>query len=97
MSKAIAREHNTIQKFQSVVLDLSDVPLIDTTISLAIENTIRDAVESQRSVFVVKPLAQAKTSLERLGVFELIPGAQLCETRTEALRKAIGEHEPFTA
>ena len=91
MSKAIAREHNTIQQYQSIVLDLSDVPLIDTTISLAIENTIRDAVESQRRVFVVKPLAQVKTTLERLGVFELIPGAQLCESRSEALQKAVNE------
>ena len=93
VSKAIARQHNTIQQYQSVVLDLSDVPLIDTTISLTIENTIRDAVNAQRHVFVVKPRAQVKMSLERLGVFELIPGTQLCETRAEALRKAIKELE----
>ena len=89
VSKAITREHNTIQQYQSIVLDLSDVPLIDTTISLAIENTIRDAVDSLRYVFVIKPKDQAKMSLERLGVFELIPGTQLCDTRTEALSKAI--------
>ena len=91
MSKAISREHTTIQQYQSVVLDLSDVPLIDTTITLAIENMIRDAVESQRHVFVVKPRAQVKSTLDRLGVFELIPGAQLCDTRTEALEKAVQE------
>ena len=91
MSKAIAREHNTIQQYQSVVLDLSDVPLIDTTITLAIENMIRDAVESQRHVFVVKPRTQVKNTLDRLGIFELIPGAQLCDTRTEALEKAVTE------
>ena len=91
VSQAIDRQHNNIQQYQSVVLDLSDVPLIDTTISLTIENTIRDAVNSMRRVFIVKPRDQAKKSLERLGVFELIPGTQLCEDRTEALRKAITE------
>ncbi|MGH1486536.1 MAG: bicarbonate transporter BicA [Cellvibrionaceae bacterium] len=89
VSKAIAREHETIQRYKSIIMDLSDVPLIDTTISLAIENTVRDAVDSGKQVFVIKPLAQAKKSLQRLGVFELIPGAQLCNTKLEALNKAI--------
>ena len=90
VSQAIDRQHNNIQQYQSVVLDLSDVPLIDTTVSLTIENTIRDAVK-ERHVFIVKPRDQAQKSLERLGVFESISGAQLCETRAEALRKAIAE------
>ena len=93
VSKAIAREHNNIQQYQSIVLDISDVPLIDTTISLAIENTIRDAVDTKRHVFVVKPRDQVKATLDRLGVFELIPGTQLCESRAEALQKAIKELE----
>ncbi len=88
VSKAIAREHNTIQKYDCVVLDLLDVPLLDTTISIAIENTIKDAIDSNKGVFIVKPRAQAKKTLERVGVFELIPGTQLCENRMEALSKA---------
>ena len=89
MSKAIAREHNTIQQYNCVLLDLSEVPLIDTTISLAIENTIKDAVESQKQVIIVKPRAKAAKTLKRLGVFELIPGAQMCNTRVEGLTKAL--------
>ena len=89
VSKAIAREHNTIQKYQCIVLDLSDVPLIDMTISLAVENAIRDAIDSKRQVIIVKPRAQASKTLERVGVFELIPGAQLCNSRKEALHKAV--------
>ncbi len=89
VSKAIAREHSTIQNYESIVLDLSDIPLMDTTISLAIENTIKDAVDSKRQVFIVKPETQAKITLERLGVFKLIPGTQVCESRIEALQKAV--------
>ncbi|MCG8667846.1 MAG: SulP family inorganic anion transporter [Pseudomonadales bacterium] len=88
VSKAIAREQNTINQYKAIVLDLYDVPLIDTTISLAIENTIKDAVDSQREVFVIKPHDQAKTSLERLGVYQIIPADHVCSTRVEALEKA---------
>ena len=49
VSKAIAREHRTMEGYDSVVLDLHDVPLIDTTISLAIENTIKDVVEAEKN------------------------------------------------
>jgi len=89
VSKAIAREHNTIERYSSVVLDLSDVPLIDTTISLAIENTIKHAVDADRSVYVVKPRSQANAELERLGVFSLLAEENVCDTRESALQKAV--------
>lgn len=89
VSKAIAREHAAISRYESVVIDLSDVPLLDDTVSLAIENAIEDAVESQRKVFVVSPSEQAQQILERLGVFELIPADHLTPNRTEALRRAL--------
>ena len=91
VSKAIARENSNLEKYESIVLDLSDVPLIDTTISLSIENAIMDAVESERKVFIVEPRSQAKVTLDRLGVFKLIPGTSLCKTRIEALQKALSE------
>ncbi|WP_218943597.1 SulP family inorganic anion transporter [Exilibacterium tricleocarpae] len=89
VSKAIAREHAGLDQYACIVLDLSDVPLIDTTVSLAIENAIKDAVALERQVFIVGPSKQAKKTLERLGLFELIPGTQLCKTRTEALQRAL--------
>ena len=89
VSKAFAREHSKIEQFSCVVLDLSDVPLLDTTVCLAIENTLKDAVDSERHVFLVKPKIQSDKTLERLGVFDLIPSTHICETRAEALTKAV--------
>lgn len=89
VSKAIAREHATIYRYESVVIDLSDVPLLDDTVSLAIENAVEDAVESKRQVFLVSPSEQARQILERLGVFELIPTDHLTPDRTEALQRAL--------
>ena len=89
VSKAIAREHATMNKYECVVFDLSDVPLRDTTVSLAIENAIKDAVDLERPVFIVQPEMQAKETLEKQGIFELISGTQLCQTRKEALEKVM--------
>jgi SulP family sulfate permease len=94
VSKAIAREHATIYRYESIVIDLSDVPLLDDTVSLAIENAIEDAVESQRQVFVVSPSEQARQILERLGVFKLIPADHLTSDRTEALQRALALLSP---
>lgn len=94
VSKAIAREHAAIHYHQGIVIDLSDVPLLDDTVSLAIENAIQDAVELQRKVFVVSPSEQARQMLERLGVFKLIPADHLMLDRTEALRRALAAVDP---
>jgi SulP family sulfate permease len=89
VSKAIRREHDTIQQHEAVVLDLSDVPLVDTTVSLAIENTIKDAIDSQRKVFIVRPKNKAQHTVKRVGVLQSISGAQFCDNRTQALEKAL--------
>lgn len=89
VAKAIAREQVAMPNYESIVLDLSDVPLIDITVSLTIENAVKDALELERNVYIVKPTAQAGKTLKRLGVFEMLPRTQLCDSRYEALSKAI--------
>ena len=89
VSKAIARQHSALSRYDSVVIDLSDVPLIDATISLAIENAIKDAIELQKRVFIVSPTLQAGHILERLGVFDLVSAEYVMGSRVEALRKAL--------
>lgn len=88
VSKAIAREHRAISKYPCVLLDLSDVPHMDTTVSLAIENVIKEAVELDRQVFMVKPGRQAFETLEKLGVFEMMPIEHVQQTRLGALQMA---------
>jgi SulP family sulfate permease len=90
VSKAIARQHATIGAHDVVVIDLSNVPLLDDTVSLAIENAIRDAVESECVVFIVNPVEQMKQQLRRLEIFKLIPQEHLMADRTAALRSAVG-------
>jgi SulP family sulfate permease len=89
VSKAISREHSAIGDCDALVMDLSDVPLLGVTASLALENTIRDAVDQGRKVFIVGATGKVKRRLEKFGVFDVVPMANLLMDRTEALRQAV--------
>jgi len=90
VSKAIARNHSVIDNYKKVIFDLSDVPFMDTTISLALENTIKDALEKQLDVYIIKPKSGAEDSVSKLDVFELTQAPRVCNTRHEALEQAVG-------
>ncbi|MFE4106621.1 bicarbonate transporter BicA [Almyronema epifaneia] len=89
VAKAIAREHNAMRHCDALILDLSDVPHVGVTSSLAIENAIREAIDKGRHVFVVGAAGQIKRRLEKMGVFRDIPSHHLLMDRTEALRLAV--------
>lgn len=89
LSKAIAREHTAMKDHDVLILDLSDVPILGVTASLAIENAIKDAVEQKRQVFIVGATDKIKHRLERLGIFNLIPPQNVTMDRVEALRQAV--------
>ncbi|WP_026733772.1 bicarbonate transporter BicA [Fischerella sp. PCC 9605] len=89
VSKAIAREHSAMKDADVLILDLSDVPLLGVTASLAIENAIKEAVEKGRQVFIVGATGKIKRRLERFGILQLLPPHHLVMDRTEALRQAV--------
>jgi SulP family sulfate permease len=89
VSKAIAREHNAIKDCDVIIMDLSDVPLLGVTASLAIENAIKEAVEKGRHVFIVGATGKIKRRLERLGIMQLLPPHHLVMDRREALQQAL--------
>ncbi len=89
VAKAISREHNLINDYQALVLDLSEVPILGVTSSLALENAIAEAVEKGRQVFIVGVSGQAEKRLRKMGVMEQIPAANIISDRTMALREAV--------
>ncbi|NJR39770.1 MAG: SulP family inorganic anion transporter [Leptolyngbyaceae cyanobacterium CSU_1_4] len=89
LSKAIAREHNAMKDADTLVMDLSDVPMLGVTASLAIENAIRDAHDKGLQVYVVGASAKIQKRLERLGLFKLIRAEHVLNNRVEALRQAL--------
>ncbi|MEX0269126.1 SulP family inorganic anion transporter [Leptolyngbyaceae cyanobacterium UHCC 1019] len=89
LSKAIAREHNAMKDADALVMDLSDVPLLGVTASLAIENAIRDAHDKELQIYLVGASHKIQSRLERLGLFDLITAEHMLNDRTQALRYAI--------
>ena len=97
VSKALARKQELIEKHDTVVFDLSDVSLIDDTISLAIENTIKQAVEAGKNVFLVLTSENTKNKLIRMGIPALLDDNGLLENRTAALELAASAHHTAKA
>ncbi len=89
VAKAIARQHKAVQNCQAMVLDLSEVPHLGVTTSLAIENAIQSAVDGGREVFVVGATGQTYKRLAKLGLLKVVPAEHFLEDRTEALRQAL--------
>lgn len=89
VSKAISREQQAIENYEALILDLSDVPHLGVSSSLAIENAIKDALEKERQVFIVGATGKIKRRLESLKVLAMLPTEHLLMDRTEALRQAV--------
>ncbi len=89
LSKAIAREHNAIKEGDALVMDLTDVPLLGVTASLAIENAIRDAHDKGLQIYIVGASEKIEKRLHKLGLFEFITAEHIMDERTDALRHAV--------
>ncbi len=89
VSRAVARQHATVRDNDVMVIDLSDVSMLDVTVSLAIENAIKDQLDVNSTVFVVCTEEHAKELIERLEIDQLLPEDHVMNNRTEALRRAV--------
>ncbi len=89
VAKAISRQHNLINDYEALVLDLTEVPILGVTSSLALENAIKEAIEKDRQVFLVGITGQAEKRLRKLGVMDMLPAENIIPHRTTALREAV--------
>ena len=80
--------------YKSVVFDFSEVPLIDGSIAMAVEELLHQAREAGQTVIVSGLGGPAVDMLERMGVLESIPSEHLVNNRTEALELAIEASKP---
>jgi SulP family sulfate permease len=89
VSRAISQQHATVEAHDAMVIDLTDVSLLDVTVSLAIENAIKDQLDANSTVFVVCTEEHAKELIERLEIDKLLPEDHVMTDRTEAMRRAV--------
>lgn len=100
VAKAIAREHNAISSYDVLLVDLTEVPKIGVTSSLAIENAIKEALDAGRKVIVIGATGKVKARLEKLGIAGLIPENYWMSDRLSALQEGlriVREKQAFSA
>ena len=88
MYKRQVRERISPTDHTSLVLDFSKVPFMDVSAARAVETIAQDAAHAGKHLYVCGINEQVATSLEGLGVSELIPAASRFETRVDALSAA---------
>lgn len=89
VSKAIARQHNSISDYQVMILDLTDVPMLDVTVGLALENAIKDALEANCEVLLLCPNKQTYQQLQKFNILKLVSDNNISRNRVEALEEAL--------
>ncbi len=88
-AKTISRRLSIVEDYDVLILDLSEVPHVGVTASLAIENMVKEACEKRRAVFLVGATGEVKDRLRRLKLLDrLLPKNQL-QSRQEALAAAL--------
>ncbi|WAL62259.1 bicarbonate transporter BicA [Thermocoleostomius sinensis] len=88
VAKAIAREQSAMKDSDVLIVDLTDVPLLGVTASLAVENVVKEAVSKERPVFIVCAPGQTQKRLKQLKVLDLVPPERVMDERLAALQAA---------
>ena len=71
-AKTISQRMGLVNKYDVLILDLTDVPLIGVTASLAIENMVKDAYEQNRQVILVSNTEKVQKRLQKLKLFRFL-------------------------
>ena len=87
-AKAMARHHAKIQDYDVMLLDLSDVPLIDFTSARALEDIIIDTKAAGRQVILVGAHQNVYDMLKNQKILRHLDTGQICQQRTDALLHA---------
>jgi SulP family sulfate permease len=86
--KVLTQKLNAIGAFQTLILDLSEVPLLGVTAALAMETLCLDSQQQGRNVLIVASADQLLSRLERMGV-PRIKGVSILPSRHQALQQAL--------
>ncbi|MDG2991270.1 SulP family inorganic anion transporter [Candidatus Synechococcus calcipolaris G9] len=89
-AKTITKRMSILHDYRMLVLDLSDVPSIGVTATLAIEAMTKDALNHQRQVWVVVSPGAVKQRIAKLEL-ETLAGVYFVESRLQALEAAVAK------
>jgi len=84
-AKGISDRMNLVRNYKILILDITDVPRLGVTATLAIEDMMQEAKNNSRKAFVAGANEKVRERLSKFGVDGII------ETRKQALEKALNE------
>jgi SulP family sulfate permease len=90
-AKAITRQQHSIAEAKSLVVDLTDVPHLGVTTSLAIEGAVRDAVGHGCRVYFAGVKPQPRKRLAALDLDKLVAAENWIDSRMDALKRAVAD------
>ena len=75
-------------------LDLSDLPMLDVTESLALENAMTDALDANSKVFIYSPNDDTSEQLHRFQINEKLGESAFCNSSIDAIERALFAMKP---
>jgi SulP family sulfate permease len=87
-ARDISRLMQSSTEKDALVVDLSDVPFIDTSASMALEEAITGMREMDDTIILCGMRELVRDTLARTGVLDLLASHQITPTRLEALQAA---------
>ncbi|MGF1487909.1 MAG: SulP family inorganic anion transporter [Prochloraceae cyanobacterium] len=88
-SKAISKQREVANRYDILILDLSDLSLLGVSSSLAIETLVKEACDKKHQVLIVTSRNKVKSRLQSLNIFQFDPRPKLKRNRKEAIEEAI--------
>nr|MDJ0844919.1 SulP family inorganic anion transporter [Crocosphaera sp.] len=95
-SKAITQRQNIVDNYKMLVIDLTHVPLLGVTATLALEKTIDDAYAKGLEVFIVGGEGKIKERLQKFNILDRVPHQNRVKTRVAALQLAVASLNGYT-
>lgn len=87
-ASGMARRMADADAYDALIVDLSDVPFLDSSASLAVEAVIKQVQSRDKQVFVAGVGAETGQVLDKLGALSLLSPDHRHDTRREALHAA---------
>ena len=88
-AKSISQRMKIVEQYKILILDLSDVPRVGVTASLAIENMLEGTLAKGCTIFLTGARGQVKDRLQRLDIIQRLPEEYWVGDRLQALQKSI--------
>ncbi|MEA5537214.1 SulP family inorganic anion transporter [Crocosphaera sp. XPORK-15E] len=95
-AKAITQRQSIVENYEMLIIDLTHVPLLGVTATLAIEKMVEDAYAKNLKVFIVGGEGKVKERLRKFDILDRVPQQNRVQTRVAALQLAVAQLKGYT-